>query len=508
MDRRTFLRRSAVIGGGLAFVSPFEALGIRAASGAPLMRTTGYGPLVPKGELALPADFNYRVISRQGIPMGDGSPTPTCFDGMGSFRGPRGTTILIRNHENRISRRNLGEIPVIVPADVRYDPDPQYFGGCTKLVVRHESEGVYTLVDDFAIQGGTDNNCAGGVLPGRRWITCEEVVRRSEVTRKKHGYVFEVDATADRAVEARPIIGAGRFAHEAVVWHRGILYLTEDRDIPTFGGSCFYRYVPDRPVRRSQNLADTVGVLQALKLSREPRANMDIGRVIGRPYPVEWVTVDEPDHEDDTDNRRDRVPGFTPVRFQAMDRGAAFFDRVEGMWVADGNNGRRGPDDDEEDDDSRRGEERRGSDSVKIYFDCTAGGAQNLGQVWEYDPARETVTLIYESTNPLTLEGPDNIVIVPHTGDLFLCEDANAPQFIRGLTPDGAIYDFAMGITNDTEFAGACFDPDGKTLYVNQYGQRGTLPFGPTIVPDGPPAGGVTYAIYGPFGDRRHRRRS
>ena len=510
MDRRTFLRRSAVVGGGLAFVSPFEALGISAASGAPLMRTTGYGPLVPKGELALPADFNYRVISRQGIPMGDGSPTPTCFDGMGSFRGRRNTTILIRNHENRIARRNLGEIPVIVPTDVRYDPDPQYFGGCTKLVVRREGEGVYTVVDDFAIQGGTDNNCAGGVLPGKRWITCEEVVRRSEVTQIKHGYVFEVDATADRPVEARPIVGAGRFAHEAVAWHRGILYLTEDRDIPAFAGSCFYRYIPDRPVRRSQNLADTTGVLQALKLRREFRANMDTGRVVGRPYPVEWVTVDEPDHEDDTDNRRDRVPGFTPVRFQAMDRGAAFFDRQEGMWLAGRGNRRDGNDDDDDDDRDDDGDRRgsdRGPDGVKIYFDCTAGGDANLGQVWEYDPAREVLTLIYESRDPAKLKGPDNIVIVPQTGDLFLCEDSIAPQFIRGLTPDGMIYDFAMGITNDTEFAGACFDPDGKTLYVNQYGQRGSLPFGPNIVPDAPPAGGVTYAIYGPFEDRDRKRR-
>jgi secreted PhoX family phosphatase len=498
MDRRTFLRRSVVLGGGLALASPFEALGAQAVSGAPVMRTRGYGPLVPKGELALPADFNYRVISRSGMPMGDGSPTPTCFDGMGSFRGPRGATILIRNHENRIARRTpiAGEIPVVVPGDLRYDPDPAYFAGCTKLVVRRERDGVYTLVDDFAIQGGTDNNCAGGVLPGRRWVTCEEVVRRSQLTQIKHGYVFDIDATADRAVEARPVIGAGRFAHEAVVWHRGILYLTEDRDIPTFGGSCLYRYIPDRALRRSQNLADTTGVLQALKLRREPRANMDIGREVGRSHRVEWVTVDEPDHEDDTDNLRDRQPGLTPVRFQAQDRGAAVFDRQEGMWLAGGGS-RHGRAD--HDDDHRRGDDRHGAGGVKIYFDCTTGGALNLGQVWQYDPDRETLTLIYESTNALTLEGPDNIVIVPHTGDLFLCEDAAAPQFIRGLTPDGAIYDFAMGITNDTEFAGACFDADGTTLYVNQYGQR--------IAPGAPPVGGVTYAIYGPFEGRDRRRR-
>ena len=513
MNRRTFLRRSVVVGGGLALTSPFEALGLRAASGAPIVRTTGYGPLVPKGELALPADFDYRVISRQGIPMRDGNPTPTAFDGMGSFRGPHRTTILIRNHENRIARRALGETPLIVPQHLRYDEDPAYFGGCVKLVVRREAEGVYVLFDNFAIQGGTDNNCAGGVLPGKKWVTCEEVVRRSSVTGKKHGYVFDVDATADDPVLARPVIGAGRFAHEATAWHRQTLYLTEDRDIPNFDGSCFYRYVPDRPVRRSRNLADTEGVLQALKLKDEFRANMDIGRVVGRPYDVEWVTVDEPDHDDDTDNRRDRVPGFTPVRFQAQDLGAAFFDRQEGIWVAGGDNRRDDDRDDDHDDkdddedDDREDRHRGRHDGAKIYFDCTVGGAADLGQVWQYDPGRETITLIYESTNPLSLEGPDNVVIVPQTGDIFLCEDAIAPQFIRGLTPDGAIYDFAMGLNNNTEFAGACFDPDGKTLYVNQYGERGTLPFGPAgNLPNGPLAGGVTFAIFGPFEQRDRRR--
>jgi uncharacterized protein len=457
-------------------MSPFEALGVRVASGAALPRITGYGPLVSKGELALPAAFNYQVISRQGVPMRDGSPTPGCFDGMGAFAGPHGTTVLIRNHENRISRRTLGEIPVVVADNLRYDEDAEYWAGCTKLVVRREAEGVYTLVDDFAILGGTDNNCAGGVLPFERWLTCEEVVRRSLVTGKKHGYVFEVDAQSDVPVAAMPIVGAGRFAHEAAVWRAGILYLTEDRNL-SLGGSCFYRYVPDQPVGRYDNLAMTTGVLQALKIRGEERANMDSGRLVGVPYPVEWVTVDDPDPEDDTDNRRDNVPHFTPVRFQAQNKGAAYFDREEGMWVGPG--------------------------GAKIYFDCTAGGAQDLGQIWEYDPGREVLTLMYESTSAESLEGPDNIVVVPQTGDLFVCEDATAPQYVRGLTQYGELYDFALALNNNSEFAGACFDPDTQTLYLNQYGERGTLPFGPPgNLPDGPVQGGVTYAIYGPFEKR------
>lgn len=71
--------------------------------------------------------------------------------------------------------------------------------------------------------------------------------------------------------------------------------------------------------------------------------------------------------------------------------------------------------------------------------------------------------------------------------------DGSGEQFVRGVTRDGAIYDFAKTAANDTEFCGGCFDPDGKTLYLNQQGDRGSLPGGPAN------AGAVTYAIYGPF---------
>jgi secreted PhoX family phosphatase len=229
--------------------------------------------------------------------------------------------------------------------------------------------------------------------------------------------------------------------------------------------------VPDRRVGRSVSLAETAGVLQAVKLKDEFHANMDAGREVGVPYEVEWVTVDVPDHEDDTDNTA------MATRFQAQAKGAAVFDRLEGAWAGD---------------------------DGTVYFDCTAGGALYLGQVWQYHPKRRTLTLVYESTSADTLEGPDNVVVVPHTGDIFLCEDAAAPQYIRGLTTDGEIYDFALGLNNDTEFAGACFSPDGQTMYVNQYGERGTLPFGPAgNLPGGPAEGGVTYAIHGPFEKRR-----
>ena len=132
----------AAVGGGLT------ALGAREAAGKPAERTQGYGRLVTMGALALPRGFSYKVISRQGLPMDDGNLTPGVFDGMGAFPGPNGNTVLIRNHENR---GEAGEFAVRVPSEFRYDQDPSYNGGDTKLVVDRN----LNVVQSFAILGGT-----------------------------------------------------------------------------------------------------------------------------------------------------------------------------------------------------------------------------------------------------------------------------------------------------------------------------------------------------------------
>jgi secreted PhoX family phosphatase len=502
MDRRTFVQRSAVAAGGVAAMGPLGALSARAAHGAPPSAAEGYGPLVPKGELLLPAEFNFQVIDRQGLPQRDGNLTPGIFDAMGAFPdaganngGRGGRTVLIRNHENR---ERPGEIKVTTGPAFEYDETS--FGGCTKLVVSRERIGrdpssgqdlyEYTVQDKFNILGGTSTNCAGGEAPFKKWITCEEVVKRTGTGENslKHGYNFEVDAMSDGPVVAVPILAAGRFVHEATTFRAGILYQTEDRRLQPDGlvrtgfiGSCLYRYTPDQRVGQSGNLAETTGPLEALAVRGAPQMNMDLVTTPGTTFRVEWVPVPDADHDDDSDNNRSRTPGLTPTRIQAIDNGAAYFDRQEGIWAnAQGGGG-------------------------KIYFDCTEGGpatpdsTTGLGQVWEYDPGRETLTLIFISPNRETLENPDNVTIVPQTQDIFLCEDSPGEQFIRGVTQDGDIYDFARTVTNDTEFCGACFDPDGQTLYVNQQGSR--------LGENEPPQGAeenraVTYAIYGPFEKR------
>ena len=68
-------------------------------------------------------------------------------------------------------------------------------------------------------------------------------------------------------------------------------------------------------------------------------------------------------------------------------------------------------------------------------------------------------------------------------GGLVLCQDSyrEEAQSLFGLTPQGGIFQFAEnngiyenfhGLTGDytnSEFAGACFSPDGRWLFVNVY---------------------------------------
>jgi len=62
-------------------------------------------------------------------------------------------------------------------------------------------------------------------------------------------------------------------------------------------------------------------------------------------------------------------------------------------------------------------------------------------------------------------------------------------QHGRGAHARGGIYEFARANTRESEFAGVCFDPDGRTMYVNQFGDTNL-------------EGAAIYAIWGPRGRR------
>ena len=62
-------------------------------------------------------------------------------------------------------------------------------------------------------------------------------------------------------------------------------------------------------------------------------------------------------------------------------------------------------------------------------------------------------------------------------GHLVVCEDQyteNVLNHLRGITPEGVAYPLALSRI-DTEWAGACFSPDGKTLFANLYQPTRTL---------------------------------
>jgi len=406
----------------------------------------GYGLLRPAGrELALPEGFNYSVLSYPGKRMSDGHPTPNAFDGMAAFPLPNGNIRLIRNHENRDPAGT---------AQVRGDPgrvyDPRAGGGTTSLEVKIASNGSATLVRDFVSLGGTLVNCAGGPTPWGTWLTCEETVEgRASGRGEEHGYVFEVPALAEEQVRSVPLKAMGRFIHEAVAVDpgTGVVYETEDRQL-----AGFYRFIPNTRGALAEG-----GALQMLAVDGRPNYDTAIGQQMGQTIPVSWVPIENPDLGGPADPAAVFGQGFA--------KGGARFSRLEGCWWGDGG----------------------------VFFHATNGGDAKVGQVWFYRPQganRGSLTLVFESPSAAVLDAPDNITVSPRRG-IVMCEDGGGEQMVRGLTPEGRIFDFARNILNAREFAGACFSPTGRTLFLNIQGS--TLDAGTEM--------GVTVAIHGPWED-------
>jgi secreted PhoX family phosphatase len=288
-------------------------------------------------------------------------------------------------------------------------------------------------------------NCAGGTTPWGSWLSCEETeTRAGEGVGRDHGWVFEVPARHRGLVEARPLLGLGRFAHEAATVdpRTGIVYLTEDKE-----DGLFYRFLPNAKGELHKG-----GRLQALALRDRPRGGdtrnwkgRDIGE--GAWKPATWIDmagIDNP-HND--------------LRQRGHAGGAALFARGEGIEFGKG----------------------------EMFFTCTSGGAAKLGQVMRYRPSPQEgnpgerdapgmLQLFVESTAPDLLNYGDNITVAPW-GHLIVCEDqySDPPaNHLRGITPEGRLYTLAR-LRANTEPAGACFSPDGSTMFVNVYSPTKTL---------------------------------
>jgi hypothetical protein len=300
--------------------------------------------------------------------------------------------------------------------------DPASGGGVTRIVVDARTG---DRISSNWVLAGTRRNCGGGPSPWG-WLTCEENVESG------HGYVFVTDPTASEAQEPVQIVGYGRFNHEAAAVDpdTAVCWLTEDN-----GGGCLYRFVPDDPDE------PFVGTLQAMRVTSEDE--FDTGDMAsGDSVEIDWVDITEPDPVNDT------------VRVEAKAAGAAIVVRGEGIWFHEG----------------------------EVYFAATSGGPMGLGQIFRLldGPDGGTLECVVDSLGPDHLASPDNITVAPW-GQVFIAEDASGTCFVRAITDAGEVVPFARNAQSDSEFAGVCFSPDGRIMFVNAQSD------------------GLTFAITGPF---------
>ena len=481
-SRRQFLRRSAAASAGLLIPSALQLLAARMARAADrrALAAQGYGPLEPDpaGLLELPEGFQYRALStallgsdhdpRFTQRLSNGELVPARHDGMAAFPGLAGLTVLVRNHELEPDHR-----PVVDPSG-RRRYDRLGTGGTTTLWLDADRN----LVRSFPSLAGTFRNCAGGPTPWGTWLSAEECVympgpadpRVDDLTPKvteRHGYMFEVDARSEGLVDPVPIKAMGRFYHEAIAVDpaTGFVYMTEDRT-----DGLLYRYRPDAIVRGRKRITDLKpgdlalgGTLEALRIVGRPaaRTQNQASRAftIGNLWPVDWVVI--PVVDPDVDMEKDGLlarprAAATSTRAQGHALGAAQFSRNEGITIH----------------------------QRSLYFCATNGGAEQAGQAWRLNLAAQQLSLLVEPDDRSLLDGPDNITPAPN-GDLIVCEDGRDDDFVVGITPQGRLYPLAHNAYNDSEFAGACFSPDGHTLFVNLQDP------------------GITFAIWGAWGRRR-----
>ncbi len=384
----------------------------------------------PEKYLDLPSGFEYRVISKSGQSMSDGLLVPGRPDGMGAFLNEQGQCVLVRNHENSPgSSENspfgekdelLGDIDMSLLYDAGRGKAPA-LGGTTTIVFDEEKGEV---IKEYLSLAGTTRNCAGGVTPWNSWLTCEESVSRADedVVEKDHGYVFDVPAFNEGLAEPKPIIGMGRFNHEAVAIdpETHIVYQTEDRH-----DGLIYRFIPADKTDLHQG--GTLEVLAVKGNKSLDTRNWDKRTVnLNEPLEVVWLPIDDVQSPEDD------------LRFRGYHKGAARFARGEGMWMGD----------------------------KEVYFACTNGGPNKFGQIFKYDIQNNTLELFAESEDKTVLNMCDNLTVAP-SGMLFVCEDNSDLNRIHYINMKGEVKVFAINRSSDSELAGAVFSPSGKTLFVN-----------------------------------------
>ena len=223
-----------------------------------------------------------------------------------------------------------------------------------------------------------------------------------------------------------------------------------------------------------------------LAIEGRPQVDLREGQRRGRPLPVQWVRIDEPDPE------LTAVADPRSTFNQGWAKGGAKFNRLEGCW----------------------------EDDSTIFFVSTSGGdvkngdvnsdgyGEGFGQVWAYRPSRHgggTLTLVFESRSgaELRLAGqphghparrPDRVrgrrlVGVRRTRTRWRPGSTNVNRLI-GITPRGEAFELAVNVLNGSELAGVSFSPSGRTLFFNLFGRARF---------DEDPVEGMTCAVTGPW---------
>ncbi len=427
MNRRSFISKSAITSVGfisLARCTYKSSVQENAEKVISLVKD-------PNNYLDLPEGFSYKVISKVGDKMSDGLSVPGRPDGMGTFLSNNNECIIIRNHENSpepIENSPFGadnELLTEFPTEKIYDAGKLKkpgLGGTTNLLFDEEKQEVK---EQFLSLAGTYRNCAGGPTPWNSWLTCEEdvTITNGDTIEKDHGFVFDVPANAKGLIDPKPILGMGRFNHEAVAVdpETGIIYQTEDRS-----DGLVYRFVPDDPFGDLH----AGGKLQVLALKDKKQLdtrNWDSTQMaVNEKFSVEWIDID------------DVLSLKDDLRYRGFDAGAARFARGEGMWYTE----------------------------EQIYFACTNGGPKKFGQIFKYDIKEQSLELFAESEDKSVLHMCDNLTITPW-GEVLVCEDNGEENRMHIIDKEGNLSLFAINKSSKSEFAGAVFSPSGKTLFVN-----------------------------------------